>query len=274
MEYKHRALETLTEEIFRTFKCVLVTGARQTGKSTMLQKLFPDLTYVTLDDDFVKDQANENPRFFMEMNPPPAIIDEIQKAPALFPLVKIRCDQSPRKGLFCLSGSQPFTLMQSASESLAGRVGILELSPLSLREINQDAFNQPFVPTMDYFRARSASAVRPENLWNMIHRGGYPEVLDENVKWNIFYSSYVSTYLEKDVRSVTAVQDFSDFREIFARTAMSASCASAATAICCATSCRWRSVHSAGRIWIRASSSAAGCGRSCIPSCTKAVLTA
>ncbi len=213
MEYKHRALETLTEEIFRTSKCVLVTGARQTGKSTMLQKLFPDLTYVTLDDDFVKDQANENPRFFMEMNPPPAIIDEIQKAPALFPLVKIRCDQSPRKGLFCLSGSQPFTLMQSASESLAGRVGILELSPLSLREINQDAFNQPFVPTMDYFRARSASAVRPENLWNMIHRGGYPEVLDENVKWNIFYSSYVSTYLEKDVRSVTAVQDLSDFRK-------------------------------------------------------------
>ena len=114
MEYKHRALETLTEEIFRTSKCVLVTGARQTGKSTMLQKLFPDLTYVTLDDDFVKDKANENPRFFMEMNPPPAIIDEIQKAPALFPLVKIRCDQSPRKGLFCLSGSQPFTLMQSA----------------------------------------------------------------------------------------------------------------------------------------------------------------
>ena len=213
MEYIHRSLEKLTENTFRTFKCVLVTGARQTGKSTMLQKLFPEFRYVTLDDDFIKDQANENPRFFMEMNKPPAIIDEIQKAPSLFPLVKIRCDQTSEKGLFCLSGSQPLALMTNASESLAGRVGILELSPLSLREITGDPFNKPFVPTPDYFRERVGTATRTEKLWNIIHRGGYPEIQDESVNWNTFFSSYISTYLEKDVRTVTAVQNLADFRK-------------------------------------------------------------
>ena len=212
MNYMPRALEALTAETLKTFKCVLVTGARQTGKSTMLQRIFPDLNYVTLDDDFVKDQANINPHFFMEMNPPPAIIDEIQKAPALFPLVKIRCDSTTEKGLYCLSGSQPFVLMENASESLAGRVGIFELSPLSLREITGDTFNEPFAPTLDYIKKRSKTAVKPDNLWKIIHRGGYPEIQDESINWNTFFSSYISTYLEKDVRSVTAVQNLADFR--------------------------------------------------------------
>ena len=212
MNYMHRALEELTADTLKTFKCVLVTGARQTGKSTMLQRLFPDLNYVTLDDDFVKDQANLNPHFFMEMNPPPAIIDEIQKAPSLFPLVKIRCDSTNEKGLYCLSGSQPFVLMESASESLAGRVGILELAPLSFREITEDTFYEPFVPTLEYIKARSKTAVKPDNLWKLIHRGGYPEIQDDAMNWNTFFSSYISTYLEKDVRSVTAVQNLADFR--------------------------------------------------------------
>ena len=212
MEYKHRSLEKLTKETFRTFKCVLITGARQTGKSTMLQKMFGELKYITLDDDFVQEQANENPHFFMDMNPPPVIIDEIQKAPRLFPLVKIACDTSESKGLFCLSGSQPLSLMANASESLAGRVGILELSPLSLREITGDSCQKPFVPSASFIKERSVSAIKPKNLWNIIHRGGYPELQDASVDWNTFYGSYVRTYLERDVRALTAVQNLSDFR--------------------------------------------------------------
>lgn len=213
MEYKHRALEELVKQTKDTFKCVLVTGARQTGKSTMLKELFRELPYVTLDDDFIKDQAEANPRFFISMNKPPVIIDEIQKAPALFPLVKIECDNTDKKGLFLLSGSQPLAIMKNASESLAGRVGILELSTLSLREISGDSFNRPFIPTTDYLAERKSTAKKPENIWNIIHRGMYPEIQDENINWNTFYSSYISTYLEKDVRALTAVQNLSDFRK-------------------------------------------------------------
>lgn len=212
MEYKKRALEQLTGETFRSFKCVLVTGARQTGKSTMLQKLFPDLPYITLDDSFIMDQANNSPRLFLEMNTAPVIIDEVQKSPGLFPFIKICSDRSQDKGQYCLSGSQPFALMKNVSESLAGRVGILELSPLSLRELSDDPFNRPFVPTLEYLKARSTTAKKPDNLWYLIHRGGYPEAMDPNVNWNTFYSSYVSTYLERDVRNLTAVQNLTEFR--------------------------------------------------------------
>lgn len=212
MNYRKRALESLTIQTKETFKCVLITGARQTGKSTMLKHLFPDMRYVTLDDDFIKDQANENPRFFMELNGTPVIIDEVQKSSSLFPLIKMRCDQTDERGLFCLSGSQPFTLMRDASESLAGRVGILELSPLSLRELSGDSFNQPFLPSMEYISARRKSVIKPENLWSIIHRGSYPEIQNAEINWNTFYSSYISTYLEKDVRSLTAVHNLADFR--------------------------------------------------------------
>lgn len=232
MEYRHRALEELTEETFRTFKCVLVTGARQTGKSTMLQNLYPGLRYITLDDGFLNDQANESPRFFLEMNTAPLIIDEVQKAPGLFPALKIRCDEAAEKGLYCLSGSQPLSLMENAAESLAGRVGILEMSTMSLREISGDVFNRPFVPTTEYLKERSRTAVKPGNLWNIIHRGGYPELQDPAVNWNTFFSSYVSTYLEKDVRSLTAVQNLSDFRKFMtaaaARTGQMLNCSNIA----------------------------------------------
>ena len=212
MEYIHRAIEEVALKTDRTFKCVLVTGARQTGKTEMIQHLFPDKKYVLLDDPFVEDQANSNPNLFMMLNQPPAIYDEVQRAPGLFRYIKIACDERKERGLFCLSGSQPLELMEHASESLAGRVGIIELAPLSLREISGDSFNLPFIPTVEYVRERNKTAKAPDNIWGIIHRGGYPELQDPEVDWNVFFASYVKTYLERDVRKLSAVQNLNDFR--------------------------------------------------------------
>lgn len=212
MEYINRAIEEIALQTDRTFKCLLITGARQTGKTELIRKLFPDKKYVLLDDPFVEEQANDNPNMFMMLNQPPVTFDEVQRTPGLFRYIKIACDGSEGRGLFCLSGSQPFELMEKASESLAGRVGIIELLPLSQREIDRDAFDRPFLPTMEYILARSKTLKEPKNIWERIHRGGYPELQNPEVDWGIFFASYVKTYLERDVRKLSAVQDLNDFR--------------------------------------------------------------
>jgi len=212
MEYIQRAIEDIVLHSDKTFKSVLITGARQTGKSRMIKELFPDKKYVAIDDPFIEDQAINNPNMFMMLNQPPVIYDEVQRAPGIFRFIKIACDEHTDKGLFCLSGSQPLELMEKASESLSGRVGIIELLPLSQREIDRDAFNRPFLPTMAYISERNQSVKKPGNIWERIHRGGYPELQDPDIDWGIFFSSYVKTYLERDVRKLTAVQDLNDFR--------------------------------------------------------------
>ena len=212
MEYIKRAIEDIALQTDRSFKCLLITGARQTGKTEMIRKLFPEKKYVLLDDPFIEEQANENPNMFMMLNQPPVTFDEVQRTPGLFRYIKIACDGSEGRGLFCLSGSQPLELMEKASESLSGRVGTIELLPLSQREIDRDAFDRPFLPTVDYIQARNQTAKEPKNLWERIHRGGYPELQNPEVDWGIFFASYVKTYLERDVRKLSAVQDLNDFR--------------------------------------------------------------
>ena len=212
MNYIPRAVQRYVERAVKTFKCVLLTGARQTGKSTMLKRLFPAYRYVPLDDPFVEDQARENPDMFFMLNPPSVFLDEVQRAPSLFRYLKMKCDESDQRGRFLLYGSQPLELMESASESLSGRVCVVELSGLSLREISGDPFNEPFVPTLDYIARRNQTAKAPENIWEIIHRGGYPELQNREVEWSAFFSSYVKTYLERDVRKLSAVQDLDDFR--------------------------------------------------------------
>lgn len=213
MEYIRRSIEDIVLKSEKTFKSILVTGARQTGKSTVLQKLFPEKKYVPVDDPFIEDQAVEQPEMFMMLNPPPVIYDEVQRAPNLFRYIKIKCDESDERGLFCLSGSQPLELMEGVSESLSGRIGIIELSGLSMREIKGDSFNRSFVPTMEYVQERSKSVKAFDNIWEVIHRGGYPELQNPEVDWSVFYSSYIKTYLERDVRSLSAVQNLDDFRK-------------------------------------------------------------
>lgn len=213
MEYIKRSIEDRILDAEKSFKAVLVTGARQAGKSTVLKRLFPERRYVTFDDPFLEEQARVDTGMFMALNQPPVIFDEVQRVPDIFRYIKMKCDGSEERGLFCLSGSQPFRLMQNVSESLSGRVCIVELSPLSLREIQRDTFNKPFLPTMEYIAERHQTAKAPANIWEIIHRGGYPELYQyPDLDWQAFYGSYVKTYLERDVRELSAVQDLDAFR--------------------------------------------------------------
>ncbi len=213
MEYLKRSIEDITVEAAKSFKAILVTGARQTGKSTMLSQLFSELPYVTFDDPFLEEQAKENPNMFLALHEPPVILDEIQRVPELFRYLKIECDRREKRGLYYLSGSQPFHLMEHISESLSGRVCIIELAALSLREIQGDSFNKPFLPTTEYILERKKTVRKPENIWKVIHRGSYPELwANPQLNWQQFYAGYVKTYLERDVRELSAVQDLDTFR--------------------------------------------------------------
>ena len=213
MKYIKRALESNLRQSAKTYKAVLLTGARQVGKSTLLKHLFQkEYKCISLDDPFLEEQAKTDGNMFLTLNPPPVIVDEVQHAPELFRYIKIRCDETETKGLFFLSGSQPFHLMKKVSDTLSGRIHIVELNGLSLREIQHDTFIERFLPTMDYITARSKTASAPQNIWEIIHRGGYPAVQDKSLEWSSYYADYVKTYLERDVRDLSAVQDLDCFR--------------------------------------------------------------
>lgn len=213
MDYIPRALEARLHSYEKTYKAILVTGVRQSGKSTLLKKIFPARKYVSLDDPFLEQQAKEEGDMFLTLNSPPVTIDEVQRAKELFRYIKIKCDETEEKGLFFLSGSQPFHLMQNVSESLSGRIGIIELSCLSMRECMRDTFNEHFLPTLEYTSKRRDTLQKPENIWEIIHKGGYPELQDTDKEWSAFYADYVRTYMERDVRELAAVQDLNAFRQ-------------------------------------------------------------
>ena len=213
MVYIERSITPYIQKAEKNFKAVLITGARQAGKSTLLKKLFPSRKYITFDDPFIEEQAIQNAGMFMTLNQPPVTFDEVQRIPDLFRYIKIECDKRDEYGLYCLSGSQPFRLMQNVSESLSGRISIIELAGLSLREIQGDTFDQPFLPSMDYVMERQKTARQPENIWQIIHRGSFPELYQNpDLDWQQFYASYIKTYLERDVRELSAVQNLDVFR--------------------------------------------------------------
>ena len=213
MVYIERSITPYVQKAEKNFKAVLITGARQAGKSTLLKKLFPNRKYITFDDPFIEEQAIQNAGMFMTLNQPPVTFDEVQRVPDLFRYIKIECDKRDEYGLYCLSGSQPFRLMQNVSESLSGRISIIELAGLSLREIQGDTFDQPFLPSMDYVMERQKTARQPENIWQIIHRGSFPELYQNpELDWQQFYASYIKTYLERDVRELSAVQNLDVFR--------------------------------------------------------------
>lgn len=235
MNYIQRSIETRLLQAMKAYKAVLVTGPRQAGKSTLLKQLFPARKYVSLDDPFLEEQANQNGSMFMMLNQPPITIDEAQRAPMLFRYIKMRCDESEEKGLFCLSGSQQFRLMKNVSETLAGRVSILELPGLSLRELQGDPFALPFLPTMEYLLERQKTVKAPKNLWQIIHRGSYPALQDPELEWAAFYADYVRTYIERDVRELSAVHDLDAFRRFMvaaaARTGSVLNCSNIASEV-------------------------------------------
>ncbi|MBO4728935.1 MAG: ATP-binding protein [Spirochaetaceae bacterium] len=202
-----RAISEVLKERAKNAKCILVTGARQVGKSTLLKKLYPNVKYITFDDLLEKAQAEEDPNLFFMNNPSPVIIDEVQKVPNLFPYLKIQCDKTDSYENFYLTGSQSLELMKNVSESLAGRISILELSGFSLREIHKVDFNEPFIPDTGYINRREKKMCQYNDVWQKIHRGSYPELYATERDWLDFYSSYVKTYLERDIYQMIHLKD-------------------------------------------------------------------
>jgi predicted AAA+ superfamily ATPase len=207
--YKRHAEESI-HKLSKMFGAVLVTGARQVGKTTLLKDVAREAGYVTLDDPLQLGSAAGQSGTFFKDNPPPVFVDEIQYAPNLFPQIKIILDREKKKGQFFLSGSQQFKMMKNVSESLAGRLGILNLPGLSMREIFVVSFNLPFLPTDEYFtqRKKDADKVSYNEVWRTIHRGSMPELCaNADYDWQMFYAAYVKTYIERDVRDLTQVGD-------------------------------------------------------------------
>lgn len=202
MAYIQRAITPILKKRISTTKCTLITGARQVGKSTLIMHEFPEYNRVNFDDKLTRLQAKEEPKLFFLNNPCPLFIDEVQKENSILEDIKLKVDESDERGMFILSGSQKLELMKGMSESLAGRVSISELSGLSLREIHGIEFNHHFVPTDDYINLREKEIKPYSNLWEIIHKGSYPELYDIDRDWQEYYSSYVSTYIERDINEL------------------------------------------------------------------------
>lgn len=202
MGYIERAIEPIIQKRIKTSKCLLLTGARQVGKSTVINHEFTNYNKVSFDDKFTRLQAREEPRLFFLNNPCPLFIDEVQKENSILEDIKSKVDSTEERGLFILSGSQKLELMKGVSDSLAGRISVTELSGLSLREIYGIKFNQHFVPTEEYLTGREKELKSYDNIWKMIHKGSYPELYDVDREWQDFYSSYVNTYLERDINEL------------------------------------------------------------------------
>jgi len=212
--YIKRHIETAVLSRANEKGAIVVTGARQVGKTTLIENIKPDIAKVTFDDIYVRNRAIDEPAAFLQLNLPPVFIDEVQYAPEIFPYIKISLDKSHNKGDYFLTGSQSFELMKNVTESLAGRAGILDLLGLSLREMRNEKWNEPFLPTLDYLiRRKEVKTHLPiREAWEIIHRGCMPELFAEHTfSWQNFYSDYVKTYIERDVRKLTQVADEADF---------------------------------------------------------------
>lgn len=226
MKYISRNLENIVNQVTKEYPVVLVTGPRQVGKTTMLQKLMEgtDRGYVTLDDLNERSIAKMDPELFLQLHKPPILIDEVQYAPELFTYIKMHVDKNHEPGAFWLTGSQVFKLMQGVQESLAGRVAVLSLTSLSQAEICGGTL-QPFAVDMETLLARKESRTEADTreIFDRIYRGSMPVIVSgANSNSQIFYSSYLSTYIERDVRELSDAIDSLKFLRFI--TAVAARC--------------------------------------------------
>ena len=224
-KYIQRSLEPVLRKAVAQFPAVVLTGPRQSGKTTLLKYLFADkYGYVSLELPDIRAAAREDPRGFLEMYPSPVIFDEVQYVPDLLPYIKERLDADRgQAGQYLLTGSQNLLLAEKVTESLAGRAAMLRLLPLSRRE----AAGKPLFPLIwQDAGSRNVGAIHVsgKKLWQEFLRGGYPELeANRGRDINLWHGSYIQTYLERDVRSLRQIGDLSQFqnllRALAARTA-------------------------------------------------------
>jgi predicted AAA+ superfamily ATPase len=192
-----RQLTAFLKAQVEKFPVITLTGCRQSGKTTLCRELFQDKPYANLEDPELRLYAMEDPKGFLGDFPQGAVLDEIQRVPELFSYIQVICDKKKKNGLFVLTGSHNFSLMESISQSLAGRTLVSTLMPFSLAEII------------------NAKLLEKEN-WSVeeaILNGGYPRVLAEGIQPDIWMPSYINTYLERDIRSLSNIQDLDLFQK-------------------------------------------------------------
>lgn len=209
----NRALESVVAEVSNTYPVLLVTGPRQVGKTTLLERVAKkDRKYVSLDDPVARNLAKEEPLLFLQRYEPPIIIDEIQYAPELLPYIKLHVDKNKQNGDFWLTGSQMFQMMKDVSESLAGRVGILPMQGLSISELNKLP-NEPYTTDTKRLLKRSQVAKKTDlhELYARIYKGSMPALFTKEQSVERFYASYVDTYIHRDIRDLTQVADEMQF---------------------------------------------------------------
>lgn len=225
MTYISRAIEKTFLAAVRDFKVVLVTGPRQCGKTTMMKKMAEDENrgrkYISLDDFAARKMAIESPNLFLQVYKPPVFIDEVQYAPQLFSYIKMYVDEYQQPGDIWLSGSQIFKLMENVQESLAGRVGILKMNTFSQAEI-EEVESSPFRPEIEYLIARGENRKKIEmpELYERIFKGSLPDVVQHELSSrDRLYSSYIATYIERDVREISGIIDSLKFYDFVTATA-------------------------------------------------------
>lgn len=231
--YIKRTVEKSILEAAKSFPCIVLYGPRQVGKSTTLDYVFPgNFNRVTLDDTEDRELVEKNPKLFLEVNPWPTIIDEIQKVPALLDAIKIKIDEQrkiwlknneERKLMYVLTGSNRFELQQGISETLAGRCGIIEMSSFTLRE-KKAMEAHLFTPKIEVLIQRSqqekSEYLTRTQIFEEIYKGGMPDICTNVSERNIYYKSYVNTYIEKDVRKLIVASNETQFRNFISIVAL------------------------------------------------------
>ena len=217
MAYITRELERKFLKLNDFFKVILVTGARQVGKTTMLKHLAESSrTYVTMDNTMARALAQSDPVLFFQTYKPPILIDEVQKAPELFEQIKIICDESDEKGLIWLTGSQQYNMMKKVRETLAGRIGILELYSLSAREKAGLVFDTDLDFSFATLQARQRKVPKNDviQVFQHIWEGGMPQVqgVDDELRQE-YFNSYIDTYLMRDATEAGGITDAVRFRK-------------------------------------------------------------
>jgi uncharacterized protein len=202
--YTNRRIKSELKNLLSMYPIVTLTGPRQSGKTTFLENEFPEYRYINLEDPELREYVERDPKGFLKEYDKYVILDEVQRIPILFSYIQVKVDKDKIMGQYIFSGSQNFQLMENIDQSLAGRVGLLQLFPFDIEEM------------------KAAKWLQDDNFATYMQRGSYPGLYDRNIPSRIFYANYLQTYIERDVRDLQNIQDLKLFRSFITMCALRA----------------------------------------------------